>query len=964
MISAVKHEGARRLRGAFGLAAMIGVLAAFLSVYFYLPAQAAKKPSEVSAGRVVVAGVPANWPPHYSLDGAGRPSGFAIDVIEEIAQRIGVVLEYRIFPDFRSVSNAWRRGEIDIIPNSGITAERRENALFTTPIDTFTVSTFVLRGQSQISSPQDLEGRRVSVVAHNIGHRMLKDRNDLTLVVHPDMEQALFSLLSGKTDAMVFPRPVLLKAARSIGVEDNIEALLPSLKTIERGIRVKKNETQLHEALDRAVAGFVNTPEYWAIHKKWFGAPTPFWSTQRVIYTCLGAIVLIILVMALWRYRSVMRLNQRLRESLLERQLIEEDLSRTKSQLEDAIESISEAFVLFDADERLVICNSKYKQLNQAASDIIEPGARFEDIVRCAVSDDHHPSSKGRTEEWVEERLIQFREARGAREHKYADGRSFYYSERKTKDGGTVGIRTEITKLKQAEEALGHSEARFRDFATSTSDWFWEMDEQLRFSFISSRFLELTGIPEETWLGRTAEEVGRSDSDEADWRQRLEDMQERRPFRNFIYQHKQDNGRIWWFAISATPVFDGNGRFVGYRGTGTDITRQKRTEDLLRVSQHRLEAIMNHIPAAMFLKDLDARYLLVNNQFQEWFGVDPSEIVGKTAHDIYPAERAAVYADSDRRILTNWEVVTDDVDIPGPNGEDKNYTLTKFPIFDAGEPVGFGGVMMDITERKKTERALRQSENRAEMANRAKSEFLANMSHELRTPLNAIIGFAEIIRSGVFGADSVERNQEYAKDIYESGQHLLDLINDILDLSKIELGSEGPKEVDVSVPQIIDAVMVLMKERAREADIRIVTEYADDLPLLNADERKLKQILINLMSNSIKFTLPGGKITLSARCEPGEGYSFEVSDTGIGIAPEDIAKAMQPFGQIDSDLNRKFAGTGLGLPLSKELAEMHDGTLALESELKVGTTVKVSFPSERTVQPVWAELSPAIPQLP
>ena len=250
------------------------------------------------------------------------------------------------------------------------------------------------------------------------------------------------------------------------------------------------------------------------------------------------------------------------------------------------------------------------------------------------------------------------------------------------------------------------------------------------------------------------------------------------------------------------------------------------------------------------------------------------------------------------------------------------------------------------------------------MANRAKSEFLANMSHELRTPLNAIIGFAEIIKSGVLGARGEEKYQEYAGDIIQSGQHLLDLINDILDLSKIELGSEQPNDVNIDVPELIASILVLMRERSRKASVKITTDFQKELPLLRADERKLKQILINLLFNSIKFTHPGGSVHLTVRCRPGEGYVFAVEDTGIGMAPDHLAKAMQPFGQIDSDLNRKYAGTGLGLPLAKELAEMHGGSLKLDSKLGAGTTVAVSFPSDRSVQKIPEPELPTVSQFP
>jgi len=932
---------------ALGLAvAIAALLAAIPSVM----ARAEKTAENGIKGRTVIVGVPVHWPPQYSLDKNGRPTGFAIDVIEGIARQAGLKLDYRVYPNFRDVVKGWERREIDMIPNSGITPAREKDSLFTVPIETFVVSTFVRRGLSDILSPHALSGRRVSVVSRNIGHSLLKRRSDVNIVVHPDIQKALFDLLSGDSDALVFPKPVLLQVARSIGVEGKIEALEPPLKELKRAIRVQKHETVLHAILNKAVAKFRHTPEYVAIYQKWYGAPTPFWTVRRLLVIGGGLLLISLLAMIWWRYRSMVRLNLRLQESLAERGRVEGDLSRAQAQLVDAIESISEGFVLYDANERLVICNDKYKQLHPIAAPKMVPGASFTEIVRTAVEDGQHPTAIGREAEWLQERLAEFRNPGETKEHQMFDGRWLRYSEHRTRDGGTVGIRSDITQLKAIEDALSKSEARFRDFATSASDWFWEMDENLRFSYFSERFVEVTGVLESQLLGKTRQETGIPGVDEEAWRHHLADLDAHRPFRNFVHPRTTAGGEVLWLSISGTPVFDNSGVFQGYRGTGFDVTEKHRTEYLLRESEQRFKALMDHVPAALFLKDHEARYLLINKQFQEWFGVDPDNVIGKNAHDLYPPERAERYAESDRKILGNWQVTSDEVVIPTPAGDERNYTLTKFPIFDGGEPMGFGGVMIDTTQRTRSEAALRQSENRADMANRAKSEFLANMSHELRTPLNAIIGFSEIIKSGFLGKISGTKTLEYANDIYMSGLHLLDLINDILDLSKIELGSEEPNDAHINVRQLVDAVLVLMKERAGTARVHLQTVFQNDLPLLRADERKLKQILSNLLSNSIKFTHAGGRVALDVQCGPDGSYVFEVSDTGIGIAPEHMDKALQPFGQIDSDLNRKFTGTGLGLPLARELVEMHGGSLSLESTPDVGTTVTVRFPAERMVQ--------------
>ncbi|MDP6345962.1 MAG: transporter substrate-binding domain-containing protein, partial [Alphaproteobacteria bacterium] len=265
------------------------------------PAQGTKAPQPGAMDRTVIAGVPAHWPPQYDQDKKGRPTGFAIDVMEGIAGRLELRLDYRVYQDFRSVSEAWERGEIDIIPNSGITPARRENALFTAPVETFVVSIFVRNGMSDITGPATLAGRRVSVVARNIGHSLLKERRDIDLVVHQDVRAALFDLLAGETDALVFPKPVLLHVARKIGVEGKIEALAPPLKELKRGIRVQKHEIALHAALNRAVVEFRNSPDYQAIYRKWYGAPEPVWSMPRLLWLMAGTVVVLVIVMAWWR---------------------------------------------------------------------------------------------------------------------------------------------------------------------------------------------------------------------------------------------------------------------------------------------------------------------------------------------------------------------------------------------------------------------------------------------------------------------------------------------------------------------------------------------------------------------------------------------------------------------------------------------------------------------------------------
>jgi signal transduction histidine kinase len=233
----------------------------------------------------------------------------------------------------------------------------------------------------------------------------------------------------------------------------------------------------------------------------------------------------------------------------------------------------------------------------------------------------------------------------------------------------------------------------------------------------------------------------------------------------------------------------------------------------------------------------------------------------------------------------------------------------------------------------------------AEAANRTKSDFLANMSHELRTPLNAIIGFSEVIQKAIMGPLS-ERYREYGADIFNSGTHLLGLINDILDLSKLEAGQFELHEEEIDLGEAIEASMRLLEPQAEKSKIQLLKAIDQSLALIRADDRRMRQVLINLLSNAVKFTPEGGKVRVSSFRTDG-GLAIAVNDTGIGMTSEEIPKALEKFGQIDSKISRQYAGTGLGLPLAKRLIELHSGTLTIKSEVNVGTTVTIVLPHER-----------------
>jgi PAS domain S-box-containing protein len=416
--------------------------------------------------------------------------------------------------------------------------------------------------------------------------------------------------------------------------------------------------------------------------------------------------------------------------------------------------------------------------------------------------------------------------------------------------------------------------------------------------------------------------------------------------------------------FSLMPVFDDSGQVASIIPEGRDITELTRATAALRLSESRLAKAQRIARLGYFdwnAEDQttywsDEIYRILGIPLVETSGFTPS--YGALLDRVHPGDREAVQT-AIMGALENGRGFDIVHRVLRPDGTERIlHAQAEVTCDDAGRPIRLAGMVQDVTEAKRAEMALFAAKEQAEHANRTKSSFLANMSHELRTPLNAVIGFSEIMTMQMFGPLS-EAYVAYAKDINESGHHLLNIINDILDMSKIEAGRQQLHESDVSLKNVIAATLRLIAVRAEEAGLHVSVRLPPDIPVLHADERMIKQILLNLLSNAVKFTPSGGRITVLARTAAHDVLELAVADTGIGMAPKDIPTALEPFGQVDSTLSRKFQGTGLGLPLVKALAELHGGTLAIDSALGVGTTVTVRFPASRTRRPAPAPDEPA-----
>lgn len=376
---------------------------------------------------------------------------------------------------------------------------------------------------------------------------------------------------------------------------------------------------------------------------------------------------------------------------------------------------------------------------------------------------------------------------------------------------------------------------------------------------------------------------------------------------------------------------------------------EQRHQDALRHSHERLLRVIDAVPVMIGATDRAGRYVFVNECWAALAGAEARRLIGRKPAEARDDEWARSAEVLNARLISGEPPPPSfEESFTGPDGGRRVLLTSKTVLLEGEAPSTVVTVSVEITDRKNAELALLAAKEVAELANRSKTEFLANMSHELRTPLNAIIGFSQVMAEEMMGPIGTPKYIGYARDIAASAEHLLGIINDILDVSKLEAGKLELFEETVDVAKAIRDLLLLVEERARESGIRIETDVQEALPALRADARKLKQIILNLITNAVKFSHAGGKVRIEARLVANR-IAIAVIDRGIGMDESELETAMTRFGQVASPWSRSQAGTGLGLPLAIGLAELHEAELKVESRKGAGTTATVIFPSKRTV---------------
>lgn len=642
-------------------------------------------------------------------------------------------------------------------------------------------------------------------------------------------------------------------------------------------------------------------------------------------------------------------------EALNELRAAKERAEEAEAQLEEALEAMSEGFAYFDAEDRLVRCNSKHRALFPSHAAYMVPGVRFEDLLRKQVHNIRLTGAEGRKEEWIAERIKQHRNPGEPIEQEFVDGRTIRLSEYKTRSGGVVCIRTDITDLKQVEKELRDSRDRVRLITDNLPVLITYFDTDQRFRFVNKTAQDWYARPEEEFLGRKLREIGGSEAyDEV--RSHLEAAllgEEQHYERNGTYP----DGKTRTVEITCVPHLDKSGEVLGCFALVHDITERKRAEQALQQSEAMFRAFIDNLPNEIFIRDAQGRFVMVNRAWEKAQCKTSESVSGATIHDVFPRGRAAVYAAQDWIVQQTGKVLDEEVEFFSNDGATYFRTI-KFPIPDnRGGTAAVGGIAIDITKLKRTEQALRtlnkgleqRIEERTEELRAAQADLLrhqklvtlgeltATVSHELRNPLAVIRTSAFLLRAGL--KEDASRAWQSLDRIERNIVRCDRIIDELLDFSRIQDIELEPTPLDAWLEEILS-------EQTLPSDATLHSDFGMPDMTVPLDRDRFRRVVINVFDNACQAMTGKGmgdvgseERVLTVRTQEHDGRVEVIfEDTGPGIPPDVYDSIFEPL------YSTKSFGVGLGLPVVKQVMAQHGGGVEIESEEGRGTRVTLWLP--------------------
>jgi two-component system, sensor histidine kinase and response regulator len=520
-----------------------------------------------------------------------------------------------------------------------------------------------------------------------------------------------------------------------------------------------------------------------------------------------------------------------------------------------------------------------------------------------------------------------------------------------------VELERSLGEERRAKEALRDSETFYEALVESLPQFIIRKDREGRFTFANAKFCAALGKPVAEILGRTDRDFYPAHLAEKYHRDDLRVMANRAPIDVVEANQSPEGGSIFVHVIK-TPLLDAAGRVAGIQGIFWDVTERKKIEEQLAYERDLLRSLLENIPDRIYFKDVASRFIRCSRSMATRLGLsDPKDVVGKTDFDFHAPEVAQEYYQEEQRIvLTGQPLINKLQHTVDPDGRESWSAVTKVPVYNRhGTITGIVGLSRDISKLKEAEEALEQARDAALEHARVKSEFLANMSHEIRTPMNAIVGMADLL----LGTPLAPEQRDYVETLRNGMETLLGLIHNILDFSKIEAGKLVLETIDFDLRQVIESTADMLAERIHRKGVELICWIDEDVPAgLRGDPGRLRQVLTNLLANAAKFT-EAGQIVVRASKESESAthvsLRLTVADTGIGISAKALPSIFGVFTQADGSTTRKYGGTGLGLAISKQLVELMQGRIGVESAPDKGSTFWFVVPLEKQPVPAQSE---------
>ena len=905
---------------------------------------------EEAGTRAIAAGVLENWPPQYLTDEkTGAPQGFAIDIMDRVAEKADLKIRYIAYSSWPDIVRAIERREIAVVPNMGITRERAVRYDFTVPYETSRIVIFVRSAVTGIQHLDDLAGKTVGGVKDNQGVAIMKNHGQSNLVIFPSLEEAFLALLSGRLDALVYPKAAVTRMAMNSGLEDKIKVVGPPLLEIKRGIAVKKGEEQLYRKINRAVSEVVKTRDYRMIYEKWFGASKPYRDVRRAILAMGALLVLCVSVLLFLRNGSINKLNRRLLASIAEleqsRKLLEANeafLNKTQSMAHVGSWRYDvKKDALYWSDEVYRICGLSPGAVAPTSGGFL---ARVHPEDRAMVEQACEANRKADRPYEINYRIIR------------SDGtiRCIHEKVENTLDDSgrlmaSMGTVHDITEIRAAETALRQREAELNSIFRAAPAGIGMISDRI-FKWANDSFCEMTGYGKNEIIGTSTQAL-------------YLDQDEFERVGREIYPNIEKAGTVkaetTWVTRHGHPIdvllhvtpLDASEPSKRYIVTALDISSRKKAEQRVMDSERNYREIFNAVNDVLVIHDATTGAIIdVNSKVTELYGYDPDELKGRTVECLssgdlpYSIQDAATWIEkaiAEGPQLFEWMARSKSGETFWVEVNLKNTAI--------GGVDRLLAVIRDIRRRKATE--LELNAHRAhlqEMVDRRTAEiraknaeletFTYSVSHDLKAPLRGIDGYSRLLVEDY--ADRLdEEGLLFLDNIRHSTEQMHQLIEDLLTYSRMERRDLTPSRLNIR--QLIDELVFEREHEITARSARLTIDIARET--IVSDRESLRQILGNFIDNAIKFTSDEAEPTIDINVlKTPDRWQFAVMDNGIGF---DMKYHDRIFG-IFQRLHRSedFPGTGVGLALVKKAAARMGGRTWAQSRPGQGATFYLEIP--------------------